>query len=198
MTPFKFQKSVQLLNFFAIKEGGSLNKLKALKLMWAAERLSLRTSGLTIVGDDFFAMKLGPVPSFTKDIAEGREMMSDEEQEFRSLYLKTTSKHNFKSLKSFEDSYFSISAINAMEASYKEFGKYDGFQMADITHLYPEWTKFSHLFPRFSRFEMDYLDFFKDPTEQPFSIFNQDKEQLEFMKDHFIEESNFNNIMFSI
>lgn len=199
MTPFKFQKSVQLLNYFAIKEGGSLNKLKSLKLMWAAERFSLRTTGLTIVGDDFYAMKLGPVPSFTKDMAEGIQiMLSEEEAGFRSEYLKTTSKNNFKSLKSFDDSFFSSSAVHAMEASYKEFGKFNGFDLAAITHLYPEWSKYEHLFPRYSRLDMDYLDFFKDPEVQKFEIFKQDKDQLEFMKEHFIAESNFNNALLGI
>jgi len=198
MNPFKFQKSIQLLNYFSILEGGKLNKLKALKLMWAAERLSLRNYGTTIIGDDFFAMKLGPVPSFTKDMAEGSALLSDEESAYRQEYIKTTSKNDFSSVNSFDDSYFSSSSLTSINTAYEVFGGYDGFKLADITHLYPEWSKFAHLFPQFSRFDMDYEDFFKDPADQPFKIFNQEPDKLEFMKNYFIEENAFTNALYSI
>jgi uncharacterized phage-associated protein len=198
MNPFRFQKSIQLLNYFSVLEGGSLNKLKALKLMWASERLSLRTYGVTIIDDDFYAMKLGPVPSFTKDMAEGSESLSEEEAEFRNQYIKTTSKNAFRSLNSFDDSYFSESALKSMEAAYNTFGKFDGFELANITHLYPEWSKFSHFFPQYSRFDMDYQDFFNNPNTEYFDIFKQDPEQLIFMKQYFADENILTKAMYSI
>jgi len=199
MSIFKFQKSIQLLNFFALKEGGSINKLKALKLMWATERLHLRTHGMTIVNDDFFAMKYGPVPSFTKDMAEGCNTLSDEESVYRNEYLATVSDYTFKSLKSFDDLYFSNNAINSLERAFDEFGKYTGFELADITHLYPEWSKFSHLIPKvMSRADMNYLDFFSDPKDLHFKIFDQDQESLVYMKDLFVEQCNFNDAIYSI
>lgn len=199
MTAFKFEKSIQLLNYFAIAEGGKINKLKALKLVWAAERLNLRNYGSTIVSDDFFAMKLGPVPSFTKDMAEGCATLSEEEAEFRKEYIETIDGYKFKSHKLFDDSFFSNNALNSIELSYSVFGKYSGFKLADITHVYPEWSKFAHLIPSVSsRFDMDYLDFFADPEKQPFDVFKQDKEQLEYFKEYFIEQSELDKAVYSL
>lgn len=199
MTIFKFQKSIQLLNYFAEREGGKLNKLKALKLVWAAERYNLRNFGSSIVNDDFFAMKLGPVPSFTKDMAEGLGTLSDEEAAFRNEYIETISSISFKSNKPFDGDFFSRNALVSMEKSYEFFGKYDGFQLADITHLYPEWSKFAHLIPNVSsRFDMSYLDFFGDPKDQPFEIFNQNREQLDYLKEYFIDQQELNRAVYSI
>lgn len=199
MSIFKFQKSIQLLNFFALKEGGTINKMKALKLMWAAERLHLRTHGMTIINDDFFAMKYGPVPSFTKDMAEGGNSLSDEESAYRSEYLITISDYSFGSGKGFDDAHFSNNAITSLEKVFEEFGKYDGFELADITHLYPEWSKFSQLIPKvMSRADMNYLDFFSDPKDLYFKIFNQDQEDLVYLKNLFIEQSQFNDAVYSL
>lgn len=198
MAAFKFQKSIQLLNFFAVLEGGTINRLKALKLMWAAERFHLRTNGLTIINDDFFAMKLGPVPSFTKDMAEGCNSLSEEESEYRNEVLQNVSEYSYKSNRAFDDSFFSKNGIVAMEKSYSAFGKYDGFELADITHLYPEWSKFSHLIPSVtSRADMDYLDFFNNPKEVYFKIFKQDDEKLAFLKEYFVEQTQFTEAIYN-
>lgn len=199
MSAFKFQKSIQLLNFFAECEGGQLNKLKALKLVWAAERYNLRNFGSTIVNDDFFAMKHGPVPSFTKDMAEGCGTLSEEESSFRNEYIQTISAISYKSHKTFDGSFFSKNALHSMEVAYDAFGKYDGFKLADITHLYPEWSKFAHLIPSvYSRIDMDYIDFFADPQDHPFDIFKQDREKLDYLKEYFTEQQNINKAVYSL
>ncbi len=189
MSAFSFKKSIQLLTFFANREGGRLNKLKSLKLVWAAERYHLRNFGRSIMDDDFFAMEYGPVPSFTKDMAEGTNL-SLKEEEYRNQFLKTISKISFQSTNTFDGSLFSQSALESIEKSYESFQTYDGFALANITHLYPEWNKFAHLIPQVhSRMDMDYVDFFSDPIDNPFDIFKQDKDKLEFMKDYFIEQN---------
>jgi uncharacterized phage-associated protein len=199
MTAFKFKKSIQLLNFFAISTKGNLNKMKSLKLMWAAERWHLRNYGITIIDDDFFAMKLGPVPSYTKDMAEGCNFLSEEELEYRKSNIESVDNYSFRSLNKFEDSLFSQSAIKAMEISFKEFSKYSPFDLADITHLYPEWSKFSHLIPSvYSRVDMDYIDFFKDPQVNSFSIFNQDIDLLNIMRDMFLDQRNLQKAVYSL
>jgi uncharacterized phage-associated protein len=199
MSAFTFIKSIQLLAYFSNKEGGRLDKLKALKLVWAAERYHLRNFGKTIINDDFFAMQYGPVPSFTKDMVEGGNTLSDKESEYRDQYLKTISGISFKAIQKFDDSVFSENALEAMDRAYHSFKRYNGFQLADITHLYPEWSKFSHLIPKVhSRIDMDYIDFFNDPIENPYEIFKQDADKLEFMKDYYIEQNNLHKAVYSL
>ena len=57
-------------------------KMKALKLVYIADRYHLRKYGRLITNDTYFAMNYGPVPSGTKDIAEASEVFLD-----RSLYF---------------------------------------------------------------------------------------------------------------
>jgi hypothetical protein len=40
-----------MLNFFAIREGGRLNRMKAVKLVWLADRLQLRKYYRSITHD---------------------------------------------------------------------------------------------------------------------------------------------------
>ena len=58
-----YKKATQALNFFALKKDGKINKMKAIKLIYLADRLHLRKYGRPIVGDIYWAMKLGPVGS---------------------------------------------------------------------------------------------------------------------------------------
>lgn len=66
---FDYKKATQALNFFALKEGGTINKMKALKLIYFAERYHLRKYGRPVTNDDYWAMGLGTVPSGSRDIS---------------------------------------------------------------------------------------------------------------------------------
>jgi uncharacterized phage-associated protein len=63
-----YLKSVQVLNWIARKEGGKVDKLKAIKIYWLADRLHLRKYGSTLTNDTYYAMEYGPVASLAKDI----------------------------------------------------------------------------------------------------------------------------------
>jgi len=199
MTPFQFQKSIQMLTFFCEEEGGVMNKMKALKLVWATERLHLRKHGSLIINDDFYAMKFGPVPSFTKDMVEGGFSLSEEEIEYRSLNIQASNNLEFRQVGQFEPNIFSRNALRSMEEVMSKFQKYDQFQLRDITHLYPEWSKFAHLFPQYaSRKDMDVLDFFDNPVQEHFDIFKQDSEHLSFMKEFFMEREQLSKAVYSL
>src|SRR5438309_84841 len=76
--PFSFshRKATQALNFFAQRAGGSINKMKALKLVYFADRYHLRKYGRPVVGDEYLAMNYGPVASGTKDLAEMSDFLA--------------------------------------------------------------------------------------------------------------------------
>ena len=56
---FDYKKATQALNFFALKEGGTINKMKALKLIYFADRYNLRKYGRPVRNDDYWAMGYG-------------------------------------------------------------------------------------------------------------------------------------------
>ncbi len=180
---FDFKKATQALNFFATKEGGKINKMKVLKLIWLSERLHLRIYGRPIVNDVYFAMKLGPVPSVTKNIVEG---VLEEEWEiiYRNTHLSLEGLVVFS--KAFvQENVFSKTDIDVMNKVYSDFHKYDQFELSDISHKYPEWKKFQSLVENGGRYQMNYADFFLNPTEDNDTIFNQEEEFLSDSQEYF-------------
>ena len=67
---FDYKKATQAINYFTKKEGGQIEKLKLIKLVYLADRFHLRKYGRPIMNDTYLAMPLGPVGSSVKDIAE--------------------------------------------------------------------------------------------------------------------------------
>lgn len=165
MRGFNYKKAVQALNLLAIKEGGTLNKMKAIKLVWLSDRLHLLNHGRTITGDSYFAMKHGPVPSYTRDFLESNNWsLADEELKFSQEYFKIIDKYSFQTIKSFDSSVFSNSDILVLEEVYNKYGKFDQYQLRDISHEFPEWKKHESVIESgiSSRVEMNLLDFFVD------------------------------------
>lgn len=165
MRGFNYRKAVQALNFLSIKEGGRINKMKSIKLIWLADRHHLRTHGRTITGDIYFALKHGPVPSTTRDILESNSFSLDEDElHYSKEYISITDSYNYRSNTDVDIKVFSKTEIQILESIYTVYGKYDQFDLRDISHAFPEWKKYeSALNKRLSsRFPMDYIDFFED------------------------------------
>ena len=95
---FDYRKAIQAINLLVRKYPElRLNKMKALKLLWAADRYHLRKYGRPIVGDTYVAMGYGPVPSTTKDILEKNSYLQDE-VEYSERFLRTK-KHELESIR---------------------------------------------------------------------------------------------------
>lgn len=162
---FEPQKSTQALNFFSVQQGGQINKMKALKLVFLADRYHLRKYGRMITNDNYLAMKHGPVPSTTKDIAESNDYLDDTIKEYSSRYIHPGNR-NFRSISDVDTSVFSESDIEALSFAWDSFGKYDQYQLRDITHTYPEWIKHRNRVQSNSCVPINIIDFLEDPSEQ--------------------------------
>lgn len=184
-----YKKATQALNLLARKKDGKINKMKAIKLIFLADRLHLRKYGRPIVGDMYWAMKLGPVGSLTKNIAE-LSSISEEALIYAKKYIKPAdnNKRTIISLKQEDLSVFSKTDIECMESVYKEFSDKDQFELAEITHEYPEWIKHKkELENGKKRIKIDYNDFFTSTSKKD-SLFSQDKIDLEIAKESFSEQ----------
>jgi uncharacterized phage-associated protein len=167
--PFSFshRKATQALNFFARQEGGSINKMKALKLVYFADRYHIRRFGRPVVGDEYLAMPYGPVPSGTKDLAEMTEFLAPEEASYGRKYLRPLDRFTFCSEAPVEPQVFSESDRNALEWAWKHFGCLDEFTLAEKTHGYPDWKRHEAALQSklVSRAPMNYRDFLDDPEQ---------------------------------
>ncbi|MFH1671244.1 MAG: Panacea domain-containing protein [Candidatus Portnoybacteria bacterium] len=183
-----YKKATQALNLLARKKDGKINKMKAIKLIFLADRLHLRKYGRPIVGDIYWAMKLGPVGSLTKNIAELSNISKDA-LVYAKKFIKPVDKRKqaFISLKKEDLSVFSKTDIECIEAVYNKFSDRDQFELAEITHNYSEWARHEKELNRGKkRAKMDYGDFFTD-TQKGDDLFFKNKSDLEMAKESFEE-----------
>jgi uncharacterized phage-associated protein len=184
-----YRKITQALNYLATKNPDKkINKLKAIKLVWIADRYHLRKYGRPITWDTYEAMPLGPVGSITKDIAEQTVFLEDGGKSYSSKYIQPISKYEFGSKSAPDVSVFSESDLSALEFAYNKYGSWDKYKLKDLTHRYPEWKKFEELLKSgmIIKAKMDYLDFFDNPADNETDVFDDDKDLVETSKEIFL------------
>ena len=165
-----YDKITQVLNFFARKNANSrIQKLKAIKLIWAADRYHLRKYGRLVSADEYIAMRFGPVASNADNIANNDTMwLSDEViDEAKQFVTPSSDRKTIYSHKDVNAKLFSKTDLEALEFAWKQFGQYNGFQIADISHDYPEWSKHQDDIELGvqRRKDIDPTDFFENPIK---------------------------------
>ncbi len=188
------KKSTQALNYFARKKDGKINKMKAIKLIYFADKYHLRKYGRPIIGDIYWAMKLGPVGSNLLNTANlAKNNLEKDCLTYARNFLQHP-KNDLKmqtiiSRKEIDLDVFSQTDIEAFEAVFKEFGDKDQFELADIiSHAYPEWAKHEkEIKGGEKRVRMNYLDFFLNPKSDKSSIFDVSEEHLNLAKSIYLE-----------
>lgn len=181
------------MNYFARKKDGQINKMKVIKLIYFADRYHIRKYGRPVIGDKYWAMKLGPVASYTLHAAEFNTKLERDCLRYAKKFLSHIKGDvkilNIVSKDKVDLNVFSQTDIEALETVFKEFGDKDQFELADIAHKYPEWLKHKKEIEveKKRRVEMNYLDFFVNPKIDGSHIFNLSKEHLELARDTYLE-----------
>ena len=184
-----YQKSSQALNYFAIKSGGKINKMKALKLIFLADRYHLRKYGRLITNDEYIAMKHGPVPSTSKDIAESNDFLEDAIKEYSLRFIQPVNNLTLSSVGAVDSDVLSESDLEALKFAWDTFGGLTQFELRDLTHFYPEWRKFEESLKYSSCLPMDLLDFLKDPDASVNKCFELTVEDKKTRHEQLIESA---------
>jgi uncharacterized phage-associated protein len=181
---FSHKKAIQALNYFAAASGGCLNKMKALKLVYFADRHHLRKYGRPITNDTYFAMKFGPVASACKNLLnEAEEFTAPEENEYRALFLSRDGEHDFSSKKALDTKVLSESDLQSLKFAWENYRHLDQFELADETHRFPEWIQHQAALEsgQATRRQMHYSDFLQNPepgVEKPAPLSEEAIEDL--------------------
>lgn len=165
---FNFRKTIQAVHYIISKLGQS-NFMKIIKLVYMSDRYHLRSYGNTITSDDYKAMKLGPVGSATKNLLKRDEFFFENLEKEDNAYFDKYLIVNDMDVADHEPcdySELSASEREALDFAIDNFGRFDQFQLADITHDYPEWKRFKGLFDRKQAkvLDMKHVDFLKNPS----------------------------------
>ena len=161
MGNFNEEKALQVLSYVQGKTGYQ-DYIPLLKLVYFAERYSLRKYCITILDDEYYAMKNGPVASNTYNILKCAFNFSNPDLKD---FVIATGEHSTLIKYPGKYSRLSSSDIESLDFSIGKFAKYN-MRMIDITHLFPEWYKHENeINDSAPRAYMSYLDFFENPDD---------------------------------
>lgn len=137
-----------------------------LKMLYFADRYHLRHFGILGSGDEYFAMKKGPVASATMDILKGKWPQKANSAEIELLKEVVELDEFSVLIKEQDDDELSLSFKEALDFSLQTFGKYEWNELSRISHDYPEWKKHEGEVRKnpYSRYPMKLKDFFSDPV----------------------------------
>lgn len=140
MSWFKTRKAAQIAAFFARKEGGTINLLKLVKLIYLANRRAMERYDYPLFDDYLYSMDHGPVNSTVLDLINGARKDAEEWEEFV-----TSRSHNNVGLRqkrrAFSDlDELSDADLGVLNFIWERFGKKDKWELVDYTHKHcPEW-----------------------------------------------------------
>lgn len=139
------RKAAQTIAYFALKSGGEkINVLKAVKLVYLADRESVRRFGFPIQDEARFSLPNGPVNSETYRFIKGEvdprnseewsEFLSDRENHDVGVAIRGLTVDQLDEL--------SDADLEVLEAVWERFGAMTQWQLVNWTHLssnVPEW-----------------------------------------------------------
>ena len=138
---FKAKKAAQVGAYFAKANGGRINVLKLVKLVYLADRHAMELYDAPILNDAFVSMNKGPVNSYTYDRLKLNAVVEPEWREF----LQERSGHSVSLANptlAVEDlDELSRADLRVLAEIWAKFGKMDRFELAEFTHEYcKEWV----------------------------------------------------------
>lgn len=185
-----YKKITQVLNYIAEKEGGEVNYMKALKLLYFADRLHLRKYGRLITDDRLVAMNKGTLGSQARDIILKNEVLPYNVFEYSKDKLKRDLKKytigpNFK-----DKSSLSKTDIECVDKVISIFGDKEEFDLAELTHKLPEWKRHEYVIEKKEKLveDLEPLDLFEPTDNRELNkIYSQSDEELTISKNLFLE-----------
>lgn len=191
--PISDEKIVESLVWFAKKEGGTINYMKALKLIFLADKLHLIQFGNTILDDEYVAMRKGPVASRAYNAIKGDSFMGRQhlvehaQSAFSRGDVDITAKRNGNI------DYFSATELGVMDCVYDRFGDLNEMELVDFVHYLPEWSKHKNELNPYGdkkSVPMPLEDFFDDSADFAGSLFQINPAQKTVAKEDFTEAQN--------
>ncbi|MDP2983144.1 MAG: Panacea domain-containing protein [Candidatus Latescibacter sp.] len=137
MFVFKFDKAIQAVAYLLRREPSrEMNYMRLLKILYIADRESIKLTGRPITGDRVIAMKQGPVLGNILDLIKGIHLRSPEWSMFiqRDEYkIRLIAETGLPNLSRFD--------ILTLERVAEEHRSLDEWDLVEFTHNFPEWRK---------------------------------------------------------
>lgn len=128
-----------MVSFFLIKKGGSIGRVKLMKLLYLADRQHITNNGSSISGDHYVSMNNGPVLSETYDFMRGRSSfpewtkLIDTDNAYHWLANPELQLNDLDALAGME--------IETLEQTWQKFGQMTRKELIKYTHDHcGEWS----------------------------------------------------------
>ncbi|HYM60823.1 MAG TPA: Panacea domain-containing protein [Thermoanaerobaculia bacterium] len=171
---FNPQKLIQAIVFFSKKGVSDLTKMKIAKLLFFADKTHLMRHGRPIIGDEYYAMEWGPVPSAAKNLIDAAEelMVSSGTGETAKLFdgylemaptptypvARATGPENYR--------VFSKSDLKVLEEVVEQYGHMTAAALSALAHKDRAYAIPDKERPQYGRARMPYELFF-DRSDDP-------------------------------
>jgi len=187
---FKFDenKLVACVSMFAQEKLKALDKLKICKLLYYADKYHLIRFGTPIIGDTYYHLDNGPIPSKALDIMN--EIICKDDVIFKAeesskakfakfLKVRKERGHKYPTFELVEApdlDFLSASEQEAVRETIKRYGGLSPLELVKLTHKEAAWVDTE------KSSEIDYSLFFKGDSE----ALNEAREYLESMREDFV------------
>lgn len=134
---FDMNKTLAAAAFLALREGGSVNVFRLVKMLYRADRAALIGWGRTISGDSFVSMDKGPVLSALYNLIKGEGPR--ERQKLWDEHFSRRQDHVIRLRKEPEIGYLSEREIEVLDAAFHEIKSVRGSIAHWMHEQCPEW-----------------------------------------------------------
>lgn len=138
MYGYKERKAAQTAAFFALKAGGTINKLKLVKLLYLSERESMLEFDEPLFFDRLVSMDFGPVTSISLDHINGFK-----DSKFWPNFVRFIGNFDISIVEGVSEADLddlSKADRHILEKLWAKFGNFSQFELAEWTHKHcPEW-----------------------------------------------------------
>lgn len=207
---FSLDKLIYAIAFFATRGIPDLTKLKVAKLLFFADKDHLLQFGRPIIGDEYFCLPYGPVPSVSLNemndaINAGDLESSDDVQADAICFASVLKVHRpffgkwlpvFRARKGYDAQVFSKSELSSLQSVSDQFGKMTASDLVTLTHKEVAWMIPNRERRNGGRARIPYELFFHDADAQAKEVLafarEEQKEQRaldSFMRDISISEA---------
>jgi uncharacterized phage-associated protein len=147
---FSIEKLIHAIALFCERGVDGLTKLKIAKLLYFADKKHLLEHGSPILGDVYFCMKFGPVPSFAlnemSEAIERCEVSREEDSDYNTMnkVLRVrkglfSKYHYFEAKSAYNPGVFSQSEIGVLNYVVENYGSKSARDLVEMTHQEPTW-----------------------------------------------------------
>lgn len=192
---FSLDKLIHALALFSTYGVRDLTKLKAAKLLYFADKDHLLKFGRPIIGDVYYCLPYGPVPSValnemndainTESLDDGDDILADSIcfASVLKVHKPIFSSHPvFKAKNGFDKEVFSKSEIASLESVVREFGNRKALDLVALTHKETAWMEPNKVRKPNGRARIPYELFFHGAGAEA-------QEMLAFVKEEQLEQN---------